>query len=161
MKRLAGLYACQRLTTDSRTAGLYGASRWVLTNKADRGRQLRFSTTRSPKNTLRVSSFPPRPCVTRSCRPCSPLENPIYEVSFAEFLAEAAEDDEMGDANSATSNASSGKRKRTAGPAFYAVKVGRAPGIYYSWRDCEAQIKGVKAECRSLYTLAGTRLTES
>lgn len=54
----------------------------------------------------------------------------------------------MGDAKSLASNASSGKRKRNAGPAFYAVRVGRTPGVYYSWPDCEAQIRGVKAECK-------------
>jgi ribonuclease HI len=54
----------------------------------------------------------------------------------------------MGDAKSVASNASSGKRKRTAGPAFYAVRVGRTPGVYYSWADCEQQTRGVKAECR-------------
>jgi len=72
----------------------------------------------------------------------------MHEVSFAEFVAEEAEDNEMGDAKSAMSNASSGKRKRTTGPAFYAVKVGRTPGLYYSWPDCEAQIRGTKAECK-------------
>ncbi|KAJ8115004.1 hypothetical protein OPT61_g3243 [Boeremia exigua] len=59
----------------------------------------------------------------------------------------------MGDAKSVTSTASSGKRKRTSGPAFYAVRVGRAPGIYYSWADCEAQIKGMKAEYKKFETL--------
>jgi len=57
--------------------------------------------------------------------------------------------DDMGDAKSVTSNTSSGKRKRNAGPAFYAVRVGRTPGVYYSWSDCEAQTKGMKAECKS------------
>jgi ribonuclease HI len=69
----------------------------------------------------------------------------VYEISFNEFLSNG--DDGMGDAKSVTSATSSGKRKRTAGPAFYAVRVGRTPGVYYSWRDCEAEIRGVKAEC--------------
>ncbi|XPS67853.1 Ribonuclease H [Ascochyta lentis] len=59
----------------------------------------------------------------------------------------------MGDAKSVTSNTSSGKRKRSAGPTFYAVKVGHTPGVYYSWRDCEAQSKGIKSEYRKFDTL--------
>ncbi|KAJ4362092.1 hypothetical protein N0V95_001548 [Ascochyta clinopodiicola] len=59
----------------------------------------------------------------------------------------------MGDTKSAASDISSGKRKRTAGPTFYAVRVGRTPGVYYSWRDCEAQTKGTKAEYRKFDTL--------
>jgi hypothetical protein len=52
------------------------------------------------------------------------------------------------DFDAMASNASSGKRKRS-GPKFYAVKVGRKPGIYHSWDDCKAQTDGVKAECES------------
>ncbi|KAF3002869.1 hypothetical protein E8E13_000044 [Curvularia kusanoi] len=59
----------------------------------------------------------------------------------------------MGDAKSVASNTSSGKRKRNAGPAFYAVRVGRNPGVYYSWPDCEAQIRGVKAEYKKFDSL--------
>ncbi|UPX18272.1 Ribonuclease H [Ascochyta rabiei] len=59
----------------------------------------------------------------------------------------------MGDAKSVTSNTSSGKRKRSAGPTFYAVRVGQTPGVYYSWRDCEAQTKGTKAEYRKFDSL--------
>jgi hypothetical protein len=47
---------------------------------------------------------------------------------------------------STKSNTSSGKRKR-ASPKFYAVRVGRTPGIYHSWEDCKAQTDGTKAEC--------------
>jgi hypothetical protein len=57
-----------------------------------------------------------------------------------------AEVDIMADARSATSKASSGKRKRSS-PKFYAVKVGRKPGIYHSWEDCKAQTDGIKADC--------------
>jgi hypothetical protein len=52
------------------------------------------------------------------------------------------------------SYASSGKRKRS-GPKFYAVKVGRKPGIYHSWEDCKAQTDGIKAECESLQPCSG------
>lgn len=36
------------------------------------------------------------------------------------------------------------KRKRDAGPKFYAVRVGHKPGIYHSWQDCLLQIRGFK-----------------
>jgi ribonuclease HI len=91
---------------------------------------------------------PATACLPSHCRQISTLKDPIDEVSFAEFLVEEEEDGGMGDAKSVTSTVSSGKRKRNAGPAFYAVRVGRTPGIYYSWPDCEAQIRGMKAECR-------------
>lgn len=148
MKRLVQLFACQRSATLLRTSGLYAAVLRVSTNKADYGRHSRFAKTNSVRSVFKASSYPLESRLHHGCRPYSTLEDPLYEASFAEFLAEEAEDDEMGDAKSATSNASSGKRKRNAGPAFYAVRVGRAPGIYYSWTDCEAQIRGMKAECR-------------
>lgn len=47
--------------------------------------------------------------------------------------------------NVATSNASSGtKRKRAGEPRFYAVQAGRKPGVYSNWNDCLAQVKGFK-----------------
>jgi len=36
------------------------------------------------------------------------------------------------------------KRKRTGEPKFYAVRVGRDPGIYSSWSECLEQVKGHK-----------------
>ncbi|KAH7411842.1 ribonuclease H-like domain-containing protein [Phaeosphaeria sp. MPI-PUGE-AT-0046c] len=53
---------------------------------------------------------------------------------------------------SVTSNTSSGKRKRGS-PKFYAVRVGRVPGIYHSWEDCKAQTDGVQATFKSFPTL--------
>ena len=35
------------------------------------------------------------------------------------------------------------KRKRDA-PKFYAVRAGIQPGIYHSWNDCLAQVRGHK-----------------
>jgi ribonuclease HI len=95
----------------------------------------------------------------RHCRRLySTHEEHIFEVSFAKPVNDDEdfdneELDDMGDAKSVTSNTSSGKRKRNAGPAFYAVRVGRSPGVYYSWSDCEAQIKGMKAEYKKFDTL--------
>lgn len=33
---------------------------------------------------------------------------------------------------------------------FYAVKVGKIPGIYSTWNECEAQVKGVSGAKYSL-----------
>jgi ribonuclease HI len=52
------------------------------------------------------------------------------------------------------SSASSAKRKRPAGTAFYAVKVGRTPGVYHSWDDTKRQTEGVRAVCKSTYAVA-------
>jgi hypothetical protein len=41
------------------------------------------------------------------------------------------------------------KRKRAADPKFYAVRAGHRPGIYHSWSECLAQVKGFKgATCK-------------
>ncbi|ETI24062.1 hypothetical protein G647_03431 [Cladophialophora carrionii CBS 160.54] len=43
----------------------------------------------------------------------------------------------------ATMNAAAGvKRKRTTERKFYAVRQGKAPGIYETWADCLSQVKG-------------------
>jgi hypothetical protein len=36
------------------------------------------------------------------------------------------------------------KRKRTAERKFYAVQEGKKPGVYNSWPECLAQVKGHK-----------------
>ncbi|KAF2818547.1 ribonuclease H-like protein [Ophiobolus disseminans] len=56
---------------------------------------------------------------------------------------------------SVTSNTSSGKRKKSGnGNKFYAVRVGRIPGIYHSWNDCNAQVQGTQNDYKSFPTLA-------
>ena len=46
---------------------------------------------------------------------------------------------------SPATNASTGvKRKRGSEPKFYAVRLGRTPGVYHSWSDCLAQVTGFK-----------------
>lgn len=40
------------------------------------------------------------------------------------------------------SSTSTGKRKRTTPTSFYAVKVGRTPGIYQTWNETRQQIDG-------------------
>jgi ribonuclease HI len=44
---------------------------------------------------------------------------------------------------STTSSAGS-KRKRGTEPKFYAVRAGHKPGVYSTWADCLAQVKGFK-----------------
>jgi len=42
------------------------------------------------------------------------------------------------------------KRKRPTEKKYYAVKVGKEPGVYDTWNDCLAQVTGQKgASCRS------------
>ena len=50
----------------------------------------------------------------------------------------------MSDAMSVTSATSNGKRKRSTPIAFYAVKVGRRPGVYQTWDEANQQIQGFK-----------------
>lgn len=121
--------------------------RELSTNRANCSRQLRPSNTHTFYFALKYFSAIPAPLLTPQRHLYPTYESQIHEISSAESLAEPEEDDDMGDAKSATSTTSSGKRKRTAGPAFYAVRVGRTPGVYYSWADCEAQIRGTKSEC--------------
>lgn len=129
----------------------------VFTSEADSGKQSRVTNTYATRYNFRgFTALRP----SQSPRPCQQLSthaDPIFEARFDRVLAEGEEDedDDMGDAKSVTSTTSSGKRKRNAGPAFYAVRVGRQPGVYYSWADCEAQIKGMKAECGSPLYLFG------
>jgi len=58
---------------------------------------------------------------------------------------------------SITSTASSGtkrKRESKSAPKFYAVRVGKEPGIYHSWTECLDQVKGFpKAAFKSFTTL--------
>lgn len=56
-----------------------------------------------------------------------------------------------------TTTSSGTKRKRGTEPKFYAVKVGKTPGIYHSWHDCLEQVTKYKgASCKGmplLYTI--------
>jgi len=53
-------------------------------------------------------------------------------------------------APSTTSETSSGKHKRDTPLAFYAVKIGRVPGVYQTWNEANEQIQGFKgAICRA------------
>lgn len=74
-----------------------------------------------------------------------------YKLSMAKDKVSPAPDEEVR-STAATSNASSGtKRKRANEPKFYAVKDGRKPGIYANYNDCLEQVKGFKgAVCASI-----------
>ncbi|KAI9780503.1 MAG: hypothetical protein M1835_004475 [Candelina submexicana] len=43
-----------------------------------------------------------------------------------------------------TASSAGTKRKRTPEPKFYAVRVGHQPGLYNSWPECLAQVKGFR-----------------
>jgi hypothetical protein len=44
-----------------------------------------------------------------------------------------------------------GTRKR---PKFYAVRRGRATGIFHSWEECERQTRGIASEFKSFTSMA-------
>jgi hypothetical protein len=69
-----------------------------------------------------------------------------HRITTWEGYIDHTEAEIMPGTTSVTSNTSSNKRKRSS-PKFYAVKVGRTPGIYHSWEDCKAQTDGIKATC--------------
>lgn len=55
--------------------------------------------------------------------------------------------------NGASANVAAGtKRKREQGPKFYAVHAGIRPGVYHSWNDCLAQVKGFKGALFKSFT---------
>lgn len=149
MRRLVQRLASKHPFAHLHISGLYVDLAHVFTSKADRSRQSLHSNTHATNNLVRTSTpAAPFPLLHPHLRPCTHDAHPVFEASFTQFRNEEEGDGTMGDAKSAASNTSSGKRRRNAGPAFYAVRVGRTPGVYYSWRDCEAQIRGVEAECR-------------
>ncbi|KAF2688771.1 ribonuclease H-like protein [Lentithecium fluviatile CBS 122367] len=73
----------------------------------------------------------------RDCRLPARFNTPIQRRHLL-VPAEA-----MADARSTSTTSSNSKRKRPP-PAFYAVKVGHQPGVYYSWADTKAATSGVK-----------------
>lgn len=50
--------------------------------------------------------------------------------------------DDTASIKSASSNGT--KRKREKEQKFYAVRVGKEPGVYTKWTDCLEQVKGFK-----------------
>ncbi|KAJ9641897.1 hypothetical protein H2199_005111 [Coniosporium tulheliwenetii] len=69
---------------------------------------------------------------------------PVSALAQASLRSTPAQDISDTKSNASTTASSGTKRKRDAGPKFYAVRVGHTPGIYHSWADCMAQIKGFK-----------------
>lgn len=63
-------------------------------------------------------------------------------LSTYEDILDLLDFDTMPGTNSVASTKSSGKRKRDTAIKFYAVKVGRVPGVYQSWPAAQAQIQG-------------------
>lgn len=48
------------------------------------------------------------------------------------------------------------KRKRPTEKKYYAVKVGKTPGVYDTWEQCLAQVTGQKgAQCKSSCVVSG------
>ncbi|EON61779.1 hypothetical protein W97_00995 [Coniosporium apollinis CBS 100218] len=77
-------------------------------------------------------------------RTASASPAPASALAQASLRSSPAQDISDTKSNASTTASSGTKRKRDTGPKFYAVRVGHAPGIYHSWADCMAQIKGFK-----------------
>jgi len=61
------------------------------------------------------------------------------------------EDEDIKSESAATTSSMGSKRKRGMEVKYYAVRVGHQPGIYHTWADCLAQVKGYKnATCMLL-----------
>jgi ribonuclease HI len=73
------------------------------------------------------------------------------------MMAEMENSNGAHDTNSPPSNSAGTKRKRESKAAqlkFYAVRIGKTPGIYHSWPDCLEQVKGFpKAVFKSFTSL--------
>jgi hypothetical protein len=56
--------------------------------------------------------------------------------------------DAMGDTKSISTTSSGDKKRKRGAPAYFAVRKGKTPGIYFSWTDAQEQILGFSgAEC--------------
>ena len=77
--------------------------RELSTNRANCSRQLRPSNTHTFYFALKYFSAIPAPLLTPQRHLYPTYESQIHEISSAESLAEPEEDDDMGDAKSATS----------------------------------------------------------
>lgn len=60
---------------------------------------------------------------------------------------------------SGTASSAGSKRKRDADPKLYAVRTGHKPGVYFSWSDCLAQVKGFRNATCEYRQLCQTYLT--
>ena len=67
----------------------------------------------------------------------------------------------MDDTASLKSVSSNGtKRKRDKEEKFYAVRVGKEPGVYNQWHRCLEQVKGFKGGTCTLETVEDVRCRE-
>lgn len=79
----------------------------------------------------------------------------VIEANFVLFLQSTNFSDRRGDFT-ATGEDCNGMRRPVVffrenvalsaqAPMYYAVRVGRQPGVYSTWEECEAQVNGFKA----------------
>lgn len=85
----------------------------------------------------RSDRLPLQPLQSSCATPAQAQGTPLSRRTFF-----GQKGDIMADTKSATSFTSGGKRKRATPLAFYAVKVGRTPGIYQTWDEANSQIQG-------------------
>lgn len=113
--------------------------------------------------------FSSRPRFTRRSRsPPAPASVPWADSKLAQINAALArlhlppQKSHTPSLRSAWMSAVAGsKRKRLGEAKFYAVQVGRRPGIYTSWNECMEQIRGFKgAKCPYIPLYPGPPLPE-
>ena len=105
------------------------------------------------RDQLSVLSKLPKIHTIKQTPPLAPLESTVHNIHRAGVvttaMSEVASQKSVSLAGTTLSNGT--KRKRTAEPKFYAVRVGYQPGIYHTWADCLEQVKGFKkALCKKL-----------
>ena len=97
---------------------------------------------------------PGLPCIVRSQRK---LESDFFVVPNLRPESNALLDANLADMSSLSVNlgpTSGVKRKRESQLKFYAVRVGKNPGIYNTWDECLEQVKGVsRAQFKSFASL--------
>ena len=85
------------------------------------------------------SSSPPMSSARSSATSNGAVTNPSHSPTSANF-------------------ATAGTKRKRGEPKFYSVQVGHQPGIYHTWADCFAQIKGFKrATCECIGSRAVAR----
>ncbi len=85
--------------------------------------------------------FPRTPFFTPSM---SATINPLSLATAVDMSARSTAKGPPSVKSTSTSASAGSKRKRTTEAKFYAVRIGKSPGVYFSWPDCLAQVKGFK-----------------
>lgn len=83
-----------------------------------------------------------------SIRSFYPSSCTFQDLDFIEQEDILEEGDAMSETRSISATSSTNKKRKRPPPAYFAVRKGRKPGIYFSWVDTQEQIKEFSgAEC--------------